>query len=129
MQIPRDESGVVLDWLAKIVVGLALVGVVLFDAGAVAVNFFGLDSTADDIATALSTDISASGSQMTAPQLQANAKAMAKEAGARLVRAEIDPEGILHVKVRRRASTLLLDRVDALKGYGRAVASSRATTR
>ncbi|MDQ5816260.1 MAG: hypothetical protein M3516_08210, partial [Actinomycetota bacterium] len=52
-----DERGVVIDWLAKMILILAILGVLAFEAGALAVNYFGLDSKANEIALEIATDI------------------------------------------------------------------------
>jgi hypothetical protein len=123
----RNERGVILDWLAKTVLLLALFGVLVFDGASVAVNFLGLSSTADDIAAAVSTDVT--GASITdSNAVEEEAKLLAREAGARLVSAELDIQGIVHIKVRRRATTLVLGRVPATEKWTKAIATARATT-
>jgi hypothetical protein len=122
-----DERGVIIDWLGKTVLLLALFGVMLFDGASVTVNHLGLASTAEDIAAAVSTDVTGS-STADAVALEDEARALAHEAGARLVRAELDIQGVVHVKLRRRAKTLILGRVGATKEWTLATASARAAT-
>src|SRR5215211_6811860 len=98
MGVLRNERGVIVDWFAKTILVLALFGVVLFDAGSLAINYFGLANTADDIAVALSTDVTG-GAADTQQQVEEQAARLAQEAGARLVKAELDPEGQIYIKL------------------------------
>ena len=125
MNVASDERGVVVAWLLKLVISLAIVGVVVYDAGAVAFNHVGLDSTAEDIALALSSDLSTA-SARTSSVVTTRAEELARGAGAKLVRATLDTEGTLRVRLARRADTLIVRRVEGLKRYGRAVVTARA---
>ena len=123
-----DERGILVSWLVKIVLGLAIAGLVLFEVGAIAVNTFTLSSTATDIAIELTTSVTQSGSlNPNESQLETQARDLAKEAGARLVAIEIDSsERIVHVTLRRRADTLLVQRFSAIEDWGRATAEGQA---
>jgi hypothetical protein len=124
----RDERGIVISWLVRLLVGLAIAGLVVFEVGAIAVNTFTLSSTANDIAVALSTSAAQSGA--TGPnqnQLLVEGRTLAKEAGAKLVSVEVDTnERVVHVTLRRRAHTLIVQRFDAIEGWGRATAEGQA---
>ena len=124
----RDERGVVVSWLVRLVLGLAVAGLILFEVGAIAVNTFTLSSTAGDIAIALSTSAAQAGAGgPSETQLQNEGRALAQEAGARLVSIEIDRnERIVYVTLRRRADTLLVQRFNAIEGWGRATAEGQA---
>lgn len=122
-----NERGVILNWLVKIILVLAIVGVVLYDVGAVVVNYVGLDSTADDIAIAISTEVGGGATDQT--QLEADAKALAHEAGARLIAVIIDPQAnTVSVKLKRTAKTLIVRRVEPLEDWGRATSTGRSGT-
>lgn len=127
MRVVSDERGFIVSWLAKLAIGFVLTAVVLFDAGSIGVNFFTLDSTADDIAVALSVDIGP-GQNPTPDQLRTTARALAKEAGARLVSVDLSPEGSVVVVIRRRADTLLVSRIGPLKDWALSTAEGRAGT-
>ena len=115
----------VASWLFRVVIVFALFGVIVFDAGAMAVNYFGLDSSANEIVYALRSD----GTVASNPtRLQEQARALASEEGARLVRAEVDAQGVLHVRIRRAAKTLVAQRIDALDKFTTPSASARAST-
>jgi hypothetical protein len=123
-----DERGIVVAWLVRLIVGLAVAGLVLFEAGAIAVNTFTLSSTAGDIAIALSTSAAQSGAPgPNENQLFNEGKALAEEAGAKLVSVEVDEtERVVRVTLRRRAGTFLVQRFSATEGWGRATAEGQA---
>ena len=112
-------------WLFRVVLSFAVVGVLLFDTGAIAVNYLTLESTADDIANALETELE---SVTNRSALREHAQVLAEEARARLLKAEVDPQGVLRLRVRRPAKTLLAHRVDALKKWTRPIANAQVQT-
>lgn len=124
----RDERGIIVSWLVKLVIGLAVVGVILFDAGSIAVNAFTLSSTANDIANALATTVQQSGStSVNKAELEGQAQELAKDAGAKLVSVTIDTnERIVKVELRRKADTLIVSRVGAIEDWGRATAEGQS---
>jgi hypothetical protein len=124
----RDERGILVSWLVRLLLGLAVAGLVLFEVGAIAVNTFTLSSTASDIAVAVSTTAASSGAAgPNEGQLLSEAKELAKEAGARLVTLEVDrTDRVVHVTLRRRADTLIVQRFSAIEGWGRATAEGQA---
>ncbi len=124
----RGEHGLVGNWLLKVGIWFALIGVVVFDAGSIAVNTFGLDGTANDIAIAVSTDIG-DGHLETPTAIEDAAEVLAKENEAKLVKAEVDTEGVLFIKLRRTAQTLIVSRVGPIKKWGVITAEATASTR
>lgn len=118
----KDERGGIVKWL----ITLVILGVVLFDAGAIAVNTFGLDSTANDIANEVSTgsNLNQVNNEET---LRLEAKKLAKEADARLVKFDVGNDKIIRLQLRRRARTLLVHRIDAISSWGRATADGQAS--
>jgi hypothetical protein len=124
----HDERGIIVSWLVKLAIGLALVAVVLFDAGAIAVNAFTLSSTAGDIANALATSVQQSGSATVSESgLEVQAKELAKEAGAKLVSVTVDTnERVVKVELKRRADTLVVSRIGAIEDWGRATAEGQS---
>ncbi len=125
----RDERGVVAEWLLKIVIAFAVAGVLLFDAGAIVVNYVTLDSTANDIAIALSTEVASANMALNDPRLRMRAEELAGDAGARLLGVSIAPDGVLRIRLAREADTVVVSRIDALQRWGRAVAGATASTR
>ena len=123
----RDERGIILGWLGKLMIGLALTAVVIFDAGSILINFFTLDSKADEIAIALSTDLARTDTSSQA--FLEEARTLATEAEARLVHLEFDPATrVVKVTLRRRADTLVVGRISFIKDWARATAEGQAGT-
>ena len=132
----RDESGIVVAWLVRIVIGLALTGVVMFDAGSIVVNFFTLDGVADEVALQVSSDL-ATGTDPV-PNLECQRRSRvpacvavyeaARAADVRVVSASFDQEGVFHLELKRKAKTLLVSRIGAIEDWGVATASTQADT-
>ena len=124
MHLARDESGVVLSWLVKVLAIVALLGVVIFDAGSLAVNYFGLDSRADEIAfeAALLFDGPGAPSQR---DLEDEVRKLARGSGARTLEVTTT-EGKLRIRIRRRARTLIVSRIDFIKKWGIATVEGSA---
>jgi hypothetical protein len=126
--VKLNERGVIADWLLKLIVGLAIVGVVLFDAGSVIVNFFTLDSTAEDIATSITHSLANKEIEPTQRDVELKAEELAGDAEVKLLRAEIDQEGVLHIRLRRTASTVVVGRIGPIEDWAKATADADATT-
>lgn len=126
----RGEHGIVLDWLLRIGIWFVILGVILFDAGSIVVGYLGLDGTANDMAIGLSTDIGSGSGQLKTPvQIEEAAEALADEADAKLVRAEVDSEGTLHIKLRRIAPTLVVGKIGPIKKWAVLTAVASASTK
>ena len=123
-----DERGVIATWMARIVIWFAIVAVLLFDAGAIVINYVGLESTTRDVANSLARDTVNTRRPPNSSELTLSAKAMTAAAGARLVSVSIDPQGILQVRTKRSANTLVVSRVEAIQRWGEATATARAST-
>lgn len=134
----RNEGGIVGDWLIKLVIGFAIFAVIAFDAGSIMVNHFTLDSGADDVAIAVSITVGSSERAPTnyTPQeirelalAEVNAEDGGVE-GARVLRegTDIDDAGIVHVRLRRVADTMIVKRIGALADWARATADGQAGT-
>jgi hypothetical protein len=115
-------------WLVKLVLIFAVVAVLLFDAGSAVVNFFTLDSRAEEIAITISNDITNRDLEPTDREIVDRASLMATEAGARLVKAELDDEGIVRVRLRRSADTLVFGRIKQLHGLLTPTADGKASS-
>jgi hypothetical protein len=132
-------------WLVKVVVGLAIVGLILFDAGSILANYFGLSSNADDAAVQVSTTLgSLSAAQQASTQTCITkgrrakapspfpwcqeAKTIAKTDSARLVSATVDETGVVHITLRRTAHSLVVSRISAIKKWGRATVEGQSGT-
>ena len=135
MSIARDERGVIVNWLVKLVLGLAVLGVIVFDFGSIAVNYFTLDSAADDAAVALSLaietdDFGTNDAQVVqaAETLIASDDSLAGDARVIVRRTHVDEDGVIHITLRRAADTLLVDQIDAIRQWGVATAEGSAST-
>lgn len=131
----RDERGIIVSWLVKLVVMLAVLGVIVFDIGSIVVNYFTLDSAADDAALALSLavetdDFGTNDAQVVeaAKQLIATDVSLAQDARVVARRTHVDENGVIYVTLRRRANTLVVDQIDALRKYGVAIVEGQAST-
>ena len=121
-----DERGFIVSWLVKLAIGFALTALILYEAGAIGVNFFTLDSTADDIAVKISVDVRP-GVVPRQADLDAKAAALAKESGAKLVSVQF-LDGSIVVQIRRRAKTVVVHRFGLTKDWARSTAEGRAGT-
>lgn len=135
--IVRDERGIVADWLVKILLGIAIFGVIAYDAGSIAVNYFTLDSSADEVAIAVSISVGSAGAarNYTPDEIYrlAQAEVEAEDGGvadARVLRAGtgISPEGIVRVRLTRMADTLIVKRIGPIKKWARATVDGQAGT-
>lgn len=135
--ITRNERGIIADWLVKVVLGIAIFGVIAYDAGSIAVNYFNLDSAANDVAIAVSTTVGTSSAarNYTPDEIfrLAKAEVEAEDGGvedARVLRegTGVSPEGIVHVRLARVADTLIVSRIGAIKKWARATADGQAGT-
>lgn len=132
MQILRDERGIVVDWLIKMIVFVGLLGVVIFDGGSIAVNVFGLDSAADEIANVVSTRVVESpGDRFTDRQIYDLAASTIEEfgyGGAKLVRKGTGIEGdVITIKLKRTANTIVVGQVGFMEDWAKATAEGTAT--
>jgi hypothetical protein len=127
MRLLRDERGIVIDWLIKLIVFLAIAGVVLFDGGSILVNRLTATASAEDVAAATASDIAFSGSRPNQQALEELASEQAADFGVKLLEVTLDTEGILSVRVRKRATTILANKIGFLKKYLRATGSAQSS--
>jgi len=126
MTLLQDERGVIVHWLAKVVIFLALLGVVIYDGSALAVNSFQLDSLVDEIAVEISTS---AGDGRSLFELEQEAGKIARKQGAKLVAIEVnDLERSVKVTVKREANTLVVSRFEQTEDWGKMSATSRSST-
>jgi hypothetical protein len=125
MTLHLDERGFVAGWAVKLLLFLALLGIVLYDGAAIAVNAFQLDTIADEVALEVST---ASGDAFF--KLEDEAKKAARKRGARFVDLEVNEEKeLLRVIITREANTLLVNRFTQTSEWGQMTATGRTSTR
>jgi hypothetical protein len=122
---PRVIGG----WLFRVVVAFAVAGAVLYDAGSIAVNFFTLDSKADEIALSIATAVTNEElPDMNPRAISDEATMQARDAEAKLMRAKLDSEGVLSIRLRRVATTLVVGRIGWLEDWTKATADAQAGT-
>lgn len=126
-QLLRDERGILVGWLVRLALGFAVVAVILFDVGSISVNFFNLDSTANEIAVAVALDADHRRTLPQQPALEVKARELAKAADARLVSLALEDRTVI-VTLRRRADTLVVDRIGPIRDWGLATADGRSAT-
>lgn len=124
-KLMSDERGVIVGWFGKMLIGFIVLGVVIYDGGSIMVNFFTLDSRADEIAVELTTGVTPG--SLSLSTIEPRAREAAREAGARLISVTIEGS-IVHVTLRRKASTLLVGRIGPLEDWTRATADGQAGT-
>lgn len=138
MKLSRDESGIIVNWLVRVGILLAVIGVIVFDVGSIVVNKVTLASSAEDIAVALSIDISEmnAGGRIIPDSVvydmaveEVTDKANGIE-GAKVLRkgTEIDDEGNVHVRLKRRAETLVAELIGPIEKYTIATGDGQAGT-
>jgi hypothetical protein len=134
MTLHRNEHGIIADWLVKVIIGMVVFGVILFDVGAILVNFFTLDSAADDVAIAVSTDVGAADvTQFTDQEIFQMVKDVVDSPDngvkdARVLRrgTGIDGDGVITIRLRRVADTLIVRRIGAIEDWAQATTNGRA---
>ena len=124
-KLVRDERGLIVGWFGKMLVAFIVVGVTIYDGGSILVNFFTLDSRADEIAVELTTGVAPGSLSLTS--IEPQAREAARASGARLVSVTIEGN-IVHVTLRRQASTLVVGRIGPLEDWTRATADGQAGT-
>ena len=124
-KLMRDERGLVVGWFGKMLIGFIVVGVAIYDGGSILVNFFTLDSRADEIAVELTTGVTPGSLSLTS--IEPRAREAARASGARLVSVTIEGN-IVHVTLRRKASTLVVGRIGPLEDWTKATADGQAGT-
>jgi hypothetical protein len=134
MKRQTDESGIIISWLVRVALFLAVIGVVGFDLGSIVVNNVTLSSTAEELAIAVSIDVSENpGGIFPDTRIYDMAVAEMEAEGIEKVRVirkgtEIDEEGNVHIRLRRRAETLVADLIGPLETYTVATATGQAGT-
>jgi hypothetical protein len=133
----RNQRGIVTDWFVKLLIGFLVFGVIAFDAGSILVNYFTLDSGADDVAIGVSTTVGSSGqaTNYTDAEIRelAQVEVEADDGGINSAKVlkegtHIDEAGIVHIRLRRVANTLIVERISAIAKWARATADGQAGT-
>jgi hypothetical protein len=113
----------IVSWLVRLILGFAVLAVVLYDAGSIAVNYFTLDSKAKEIATAVSIEATQE-SFFNQRAMELLAEGLAEEAGARLIGFRLNRDATVKLTIRRRGDTLVVSRISAIENWARATADA-----
>ena len=116
-----ERGDIVLGWLLKLVISLAIVGLGAFEGGAVLVAKVGADGVANDVANEAAVVYAGRSDAEAAEKAAADE---ASRAGARLIRFEVSSDGRnVSVTVLKKAKTIFLHRIDATKSWTEARAT------
>ena len=125
MNLYSDERGFVAGWVVKLLLFFVLLGIVIYDGAAIAVNHFQLDGYTNDIAI----ELSSSARDENLLTLERKATKAARVWDARVVRVELNADkSILSVTLRREATTLVVSRVSRFSDWGRTTSTGRIPT-
>lgn len=126
MTLHSDERGLVAGWAVKLILFLALLGVVIYDGAAIAVNMFQLDGISHDVAVEVSESTDEQNSILL---LERSAKKIARAHDARLVSLELsEDKEVLRVTVRRDADTVMVSRISGISHWGQTSATGKSFT-
>jgi hypothetical protein len=123
----RDDSGQI--GFVKLLVGLAIVGLVLFEAGAVIVNHVQLDTLSERVAQAAASGHAARPARDLSGARQAAEAAVVAHPAARVDDVHLLPDGRVAVVVTQEANVLVLDRLGPLSDLASATATRSAPVR
>jgi hypothetical protein len=125
MNLLSNERGLVAGWAVKLLLFLALLGIVIYDGAAIAVNAFQLDTVSDEVAL----EVSSSARDKSLFTLEREAKKAARARDARLVEIKLNADkSVLRVTIRREANTLLVSRFDRTSDWGQMSATGKVST-
>lgn len=115
-RIGTDErGGIVTGWLFKLVLSLAIVGLVAFEAGALVVAHVSADSAANEVASEAAFAAARGGSEKAADTA---AREEAARQGVRLIGLSLAADGTyVTVIVEKTAKTIFLHRISATRSW------------
>ncbi len=116
-QATRERGDIILGWLTRIAVGVAMVAVVGFDGLSIGVAHFTASDDADNAANAASTAWHDKPGDMQAALLAAENSVATHGETVVPNTLTIDPDGTAHIKVRRSATTLIVHHIGALRSW------------
>ncbi len=137
----RNQRGIIVNWLVKLIIGLAIGGVIIFDTGSIVVNYFGVDNAADEIANQIAIDITTgkySQSEFqtlnscdrrpTTNQICTAIQEKVKEHDAKLLKVTVDLQKNLKIRLRKTADTLVVGRIGPIEDWATAIGEGEAST-
>ncbi|HEX6263335.1 MAG TPA: hypothetical protein VF097_10865 [Actinomycetota bacterium] len=119
----RDERGILVAALVRLVIFLALLGLVLFETGSVIWSRLSAQDTADAAATTAVTAYRDSRDVRVAEQ-EARRTVEDKDESAEMTFFHVQTDGSVTVRVRKKAQTLVIQHIGFLEGFTRARGSA-----
>jgi hypothetical protein len=127
MNFHSDQRGLVAGWAVKLIIFLAVLGIVIYDGAAIAVNMFQLDGISHEVAVGVT---EAAGETTSIPLLERSARKIARSHDTHLVSLTLsDDNEVLRVTIRRDANTVVVNRVDQISDWGQTEATGKSFTR
>ncbi len=127
MNLHSDQRGLVAGWAVKLIIFLALLGIVMYDGAAIAVNMFQLDGISHEVAVEVAEE--AGGETNSIPVLERSARRIARAHDTHFVSLKLsDDKEVLRVTVRRDASTVVVNQVDQISDWGQTEATGKSFT-
>jgi len=126
MNLLSDERGFLAGWAVKLILFLAVLGFVIYDGAAIAVNMFQLDGISQEVAV----EVSETAREQSSPLLlQRSAAKIAKQHGTQLVSVELsEDKKVLRVTIQRDANTVVVSKVDRISNWGETSAEGKSFT-
>lgn len=122
---PGDSGSIVIGWLTRLIVVVAIVGVVLFDVVSITAAHIGAEDDASQAATAASADYRANHNVQSA--YNAAVESLPSSSETVLTRGfVIDPDGTVHLRLRRTVKTVVCSHIGPLKHFDTVTVSGEA---
>ena len=122
----RDDSGaIVIGWLTKLVVTLAVLGFLAYDGISIATATFSASDRANTLASEAADDVKTMGLQKAYATIAAEAEADGDSVAPQDFR--VDSNGHVTLVLKRQARSLWMERISALKKYLRVSATGEGS--
>jgi Flp pilus assembly protein TadG len=125
MTLSADERGIVVSWLIKVVVGIAVLGLVFVEGGSIIFTKLTVQDAAESAATAGVDYLARTQDCRGADEIARGAVAN-KDSEARLARSQCLSDGRFRVTVRKEATTMVVGRIPAISDWAVAVSTATA---
>jgi Flp pilus assembly protein TadG len=121
-----DESGIVTSWLIKVVVGIALVGLVFVEGGSIIFTKLTVQDAAESAATAGVDYLSRNPQDCRGADGIARGAVANKDSEAAVTRSTCLSDGRFRVTVRKEATTMVVERIPPISDWAVAVSTATA---
>jgi hypothetical protein len=123
----RDQRGIVGSWLIKVVLGIAVVGLVFIEGGSIVFTKLQVQDTAESGASAGIGALSSNPRDCTAAGDSAIGAVHNKDPDMKVTEYTCLPDGRFRISVQKEASTIVVGQIPAIEDW--ALARSTATAR